>query len=86
MPAYNRVIRLCWCKINMDEERLRWSAFKKEHKAIYPLVSKLDKKYYQRLRIVYKAQRDCVQTLDTWLRNDVVSNVCRPERSTEEDQ
>ena len=51
----------------VDEDRVRWNAFKKEHKAIYPLVSKLDKKYYQRLRIVYKAQRDCVQTLDPWL-------------------
>ena len=86
MPAYNRVICPSRCIINMDEDRVRWNAFKKEHKSIYPLVSKLDKKYYQRLRIVYKAQRDCVQTLDPWLRNDVVSNVCRPERSTEEDQ
>ena len=86
MPAYNRVICLSRCIMNMDEDRVRWNAFKKEHKATYPLVSKLDKKYYQRLRIVYKAKRDCVQTLDPWLRNDVVSNVCRPERSTEEDQ
>ena len=70
----------------VDEDRIRWNAFKKENKATYPLVSKLDKKYYQRLRIVYKAQRDCVQTLDPWLRNDVVPNVCRPERHTEEDQ
>ena len=51
----------------VDDDRVKWNAFKKEHKAIYPLVSKLDKKYYQRLRIVYKAQRDCVQTLDPWL-------------------
>ena len=57
----------------MDEDRVRWNAFKKEHKSIYPLVSKLDKKYYQRLRIVYKAQRDCVQTLDPWLRNGLES-------------
>ena len=51
----------------VDEGRVKWNAFKKENKATYPLVSKLDKKYYQRLRIIYKAQRDCVQTLDTWL-------------------
>ena len=51
----------------VDDDRRRWNAFKKEHKSIYPLVSKLDKKYYQRLRIIYKAQRDGVQTLDTWL-------------------
>ena len=57
----------------IDEERLRWNAFKKENKATYPLVSKLDKKYYQRLRIVYKAKRDCVQTLDPWLRNSLES-------------
>ena len=69
----------------VDEDRIGWNAFKKEHKAIYPLISKLDKKYYQRLRIVYKAQRDCVQTLDPWLRNGLeFQNVS--ERSTEEDQ
>ena len=67
MPAYNRMIYPSRCIINMDEDRIRWNAFKKEHKSIYPLVSKLDKKYYQRLRIIYKAQRDCVQTLDQWL-------------------
>ena len=69
----------------VDEDRIRWNAFKKENKATYPLVSKLDKKYYQRLHIVYKAQRDCVQTLDPWLRNGLeLQNVS--ERSAEEDQ
>ena len=59
--------------MNTDEERLRWYAFKKGHRALDPLSNKLENNLYKRLRIVYKAKRDCVQTLDPWLRNSLES-------------
>ena len=52
------------------EERDEWNAFKKKARIKNPIGSKIDHRYYERLRAEYKAQRDSTAKLDRWLSND----------------
>ena len=49
-------------------ERDNWNAFKKRARQLDPLGSKLDYKYYKRLRLEYKAQTDNTSKLPPWLK------------------
>ena len=49
------------------EERDEWNAFKKKARIKNPIGSKIDHRYYERLRAEYKAQRDSICTLDHWV-------------------
>ena len=49
-------------------ERTMWNAFKKQARKANPLASKVDYRYYERLRATYKAQKDKVETLDHWVK------------------
>ena len=46
------------------EERDEWNAFKKKARIKNPIGSKIDHRYYERLRAEYKAQRDSTQNLE----------------------
>ena len=67
------------------EERDKWNAFKKKARIKNPIGSKIDHRYYERLRAEYKAQRDCICTLDRWVVNGIPSKEFS-ERTTEENQ
>ena len=45
-----------------------WNDFKKKARKEYPLASKIDYRYYERLHAAYKAQRDQEPTLDRYLK------------------
>ena len=49
-------------------ERDNWNTFKKRARQLDPLGSKLDYKYYKRLRLEYKAQTDNTSKLTPWLK------------------
>ena len=50
-------------------ERLCWNAFKKQARKQDPVASKVDYRYYERLRAAYKAQKDKnICTLDHWVK------------------
>ena len=57
-----RVLYLNERVLKVHMERLRWSAFKTETRRQSPLASKLDYRYYERLRSAYEAQSDRVST------------------------
>ena len=66
-------------------ERLCWNAFKKQARKQDPVASKVDYRYYERLRAAYKAQRDSSSPkLDRWLSNGLDIQI--PQRTTEEHQ
>ena len=71
------------CIIKMDE-RDKWNAFKKKARIKNPIGSKIDHRYYERLRKTFRAQKDKVETLDRWLSNGLDLQI--PKRTTEEDQ
>ena len=66
-------------------ERLCWNAFKKQARKQDPVASKIDYRYYERLRAAYKAQRDSIGTLDRWVVNGIPSKEFS-ERTIEENQ
>ena len=70
----------------LNMERLCWNAFKKQARKQDPVASKVDYRYYERLRAAYKAQKDKnICTLDRWVVNGILSKGF-PERTTEENQ
>ena len=66
-------------------ERLCWNAVKKQARKQDPVASKVDYRYYERLRAAYKAQRDSICTLDRWVVNGIPSKEFS-ERTIEENQ
>ena len=67
-------------------ERLRWNAFKKKARPRDSLGSKLDYKYYERVRQAYRAQTESIPTLDPWLARNGVELQVSSKRGAKDDQ
>ena len=52
-------------------ERDYWNAFKKKAREHDPLGSKLDYRYYKRLRAIYKSSLDSTVKLNPWLKHSI---------------
>ena len=55
------------------DERDKWNAFKKKARIKNPIGNKIDHRYYERLRVEYKPQRDSICTLDHLIKPETSS-------------